>query len=131
MSKSPFGSPNFTQMADQLSHADAELIRLCEQHVRNRKAWENCPLDSDDNPWWPDYSATREAVLDAKPKTAEGVVAKALATVDEFDVGKGQPLFERDPAARWALGIVGDLIRVAPDNWEHAWQAATRIARGV
>lgn len=92
---------------------DAELIRLCAEHIANFHAYSNDPsdLEADKNPLWHAYERTRDAIADAKPKTIAGMLAKARAAkVEAF-----QPDGERRPegqAAIWAWDLVNDLIRI-------------------
>jgi len=94
------------------SHPDAEIIALCAQHNRNREAWSAHGDDDDDCPFWAEYERTRDAIAEAKPRTIEGMVAKARAAVEESLNPDGTEAPAGCPAADWAWDLVHDLIRL-------------------
>ena len=80
---------------------DAELIRLCAEHVANMDACNR--LDSPpDGPLWDACHRTFDAIATAKPRTMAGILAKARATKAEF-MGEDETC--------WSWHIVNDLLR--------------------
>jgi hypothetical protein len=95
---------------------DAELIRLCADHIANRHAYNTSgnDLEADDDPLWHAYVRTRDAIHDAEPATIAGVIAKARAakaeSVGAFPGSAENP--RGTPAADWAWDLVNDLLRL-------------------
>jgi len=100
--------------ADVLTNPDAELIRLCEEHVVNINAYNEDPsdLDAEDNPLWHAYERTRDAIGEAKPQTFKGMLAKARAAKAEALNLDGSEKPEHTQAAYWAWDLVNDLVRL-------------------
>ena len=101
--------------AQSSASADADLIRICAEHVDNMAAYNRdggkLPMDEPD-PLWDAYERTRDAISAAKPRTLEGMLAKARAAKAE-----ATPLHADDeenpagsPAERWAWDLVNDLL---------------------
>lgn len=99
---------------------DADLVRLCAEHVVNLRAYnsDRSDLDEDQNPLWRAYEATRDAIDAARPQSLVGMVAKAhAAKVEALEVdGAERPA--HCPAADWAWDLVGDLLRLHGDGGE-------------
>ena len=93
-------------------HPDAELIRLCAQHVVNMDAYNHDAgdLDAEDCPLWLAYASTRDAISNARPQTMDGFLAKARAAKAEARTPGGEENPENCPAARWAWDLVNDLL---------------------
>lgn len=91
---------------------DQELMGLCAQHIVNRKALLDCPLDPDNSPHWAPYASTHDAISAARPTTLAGLAAKAQAAKSEARIQAG----EEDPcngsALQWAWDLVNDLVRL-------------------
>ena len=79
---------------------DAELIRLCAEHIDNLAAFNASPLDSEDCPFWFAYLRTRDAISAAQPMMIEGMQAKARAALADGHGGSGD---------NWAWDLVNDL----------------------
>ena len=134
---------------------DAELIRICAEHVVNLDAYNRdgglTGID-DPDPRWDAYVRTRDAITDARPRTwaglqAIGRAARAEALVSRTD-GTESP--EGTPAEDWAWLLVktveggsiqppaavspdAELLRLG-DLLEAAWadeKAAYAAAEGV
>lgn len=91
---------------------DQELVSLCAQHIVNRQAVLDCPLDPDDSPSWLPYAVTHDAISNARPKTLAGLIAKARAAKGEASIGTGNEDPLNGSALEWAWDIVNDLIRL-------------------
>lgn len=109
------GAPN-VGTTNTLGGPDAELIRLCEEHVANLCAYCGSAFDGEfeNDPLWHAYERTRDAMHDAKPQTIEGMLAKARATKAEalgVDGKDREPPFHC-PADHWAWDLVNDLLRL-------------------
>ncbi|MDJ0391358.1 hypothetical protein QMO56_24940 [Roseomonas sp. E05] len=94
---------------------DAELIRLCAEHIANIEAYnvDVGDLDPEDDPLWHAYERTREAISEAQPRTIEGMLAKAQAAKAEARRPDGSEKPTDGPAAEWAWDLMHDLIRMA------------------
>lgn len=79
--------------------ADQAIVALCNQHLLNAKAFNSCPLDSDESPYWDAYANSLRAIGEAKPMTMAGLAAKAKLAKAESD-------------DEWAWDLVDDLIRL-------------------
>jgi hypothetical protein len=95
------------------SSPDAELIRICAEHIENMNAYNNdlSDTESDENPLWDAYERTRDAIDDAQPKTIAGMLAKARAAKAEALDPDGEERAD-GRAAAWSWDIVNDLIRL-------------------
>ena len=91
---------------------DADLIRICAEHVANRDAYnaDSSGREPEDNPLWQAYVRTFEAISDAKPRTLAGLAAKARATKEEATHPDGTEVPEDETV--WAFDLVKDLIRI-------------------
>lgn len=94
---------------------DAELIRLCEEHIRRHAAYNEHGgyLECEDDPLWHAYEATWRAVSDAEPQTLLGMVAKARAAKVEAQQPGDAELWHNTTAGTWAAHLVDDLLRLA------------------
>ena len=92
--------------------ADQDLVQLCGQHTANKSALDACPLDADESPHWPPYSATSEAISAARPNTFAELAAKARAAKREALTPSGQEDTRNGSALDWAWDLVNDLIRL-------------------
>jgi hypothetical protein len=93
---------------------DADLIRLCAEHIANFQA-SNAPasdLASKDDARWDAYDRTRDAISNAKPHTVVGVVAKAHAAKVEARQPDGTEEPNAGHGAEWAWDVVNDLLRL-------------------
>ena len=96
---------------------DAELIRLCAEHVANMRAYNRDggleDIDKPD-PLWDAYERTRDAITEAKPCTLAGMQAKARAAKAEALTSRtdGTESPEGTPAEAWAWQLVNDLLAV-------------------
>ena len=95
-------------------HPDAELIRICAEHIANRTAAnaDESNLEPEDNPLWRAYCRTWDAIEAAKPQTMGGVLAKARAAAEEGSVLDEDGLPSDPKAAAWAWHLVNDLLRL-------------------
>jgi hypothetical protein len=101
-----------------VTSADAELIALCDRHIANHHAYNNSDpkLNSDDNPLWPVYEATRDALDEAKPMTLAGLVAKARAAKVEAWSPTGHENYAGGRPREWSWDLVNDLLRIGCDS---------------
>jgi hypothetical protein len=93
---------------------DADLIRICAEHIANRDAFNASPIpaEPDNDPLWQAYCRTYDAIEAAKPQTIDGVLAKARATAAEGEI-LDETGFPTDPTAQaWAWEVVNDLLRL-------------------
>ena len=93
-------------------HPDAELIRICEGHSALIRAANNDPGDDYDGPVWEAFDRSRDAISAFRPKTIEGMVAKARAAKAEAQLPDGSEMENGGgfPAEGWAWNLVNDLI---------------------
>lgn len=104
------------------AHPDAELIRVCEQHVANLEAYLASDegdrlfedrLDAHSGPLCQAYHQTIDFISDAKPKTLAGILAKArVAKREAWGGPDGEESFGGTVAENWAPDIVNDLLRL-------------------
>ena len=66
-------------------------------------------MDAPD-PLWDAYKRTRDAIYDAKPRTLEGMLAKARAAKAEAMLLNGGEDPAGSPAEQWAWQLVNDLL---------------------
>ena len=94
--------------------SDAEIIRLCKQHIVNLHAYNASTedIEPEDDPLWAAYKQSYNAVKAARPQTIEGMIAVALAAKAEAVQRDGTESLEHGPAAEWAWGLVNDLVRL-------------------
>lgn len=93
-------------------HPDAELLRICAQHIVNLRAFNASTVDAeeDDDPLWTAYTRTRDAIGGAKPCTLDGMLAKARAAKAEARSPAGIDDPEGTPGEQWAWDLVNDLL---------------------
>ena len=93
---------------------DADLVRLCDQHILNLHAYNTATndLDPEDDPLWTAYERTRDAIDATQSQTLFGVLAKARAAKAEARNRDGTETPEGCPAAGWAWDIVNDLMQI-------------------
>jgi len=93
---------------------DAELIRICAQHIVNLRAYNTSGshLEAERDPLWRAYESTRDAITEAEPQTLGGMLAKARAAKAEAKMLDGSEMPEGCPAATWAWDLVSDLLRL-------------------
>jgi hypothetical protein len=103
---------SFISTGRQADTSEAELIRICAEHIVNRDAYNASPglMDFEVDPLWHAYRRTHDAISAAKPQTLAGLVAKARATKGEATNSDG--IEEPHDAADWAFDLVNDLIRL-------------------
>jgi hypothetical protein len=92
--------------------SDAELIRICDEHIANHQAYNaragEVPLEED--PRLTAYERTLYAICDSEPKTLAGIVAKARAAQVEAIDPEGYEVPEDEVPIIWA--IVKDILRL-------------------
>jgi hypothetical protein len=100
---------------DLQRHPDAELMRLCAQHIAN---WAACNDNQDDEGspeyvrLYDAYYRTHDAIDEARPQTVDGLLAKARAAKIEAVRCDGTEDPDGTSGARWAWQIMHDLIRL-------------------
>lgn len=96
-------------------HADAELIRLCAEHVANLAAYSHSDDRTDcDDPLWQTCLRTEAAINALPPKTLAGVVAKArVAKAEAIETSaEAAEVWEGTSGAVWARDVINDLLRL-------------------
>jgi hypothetical protein len=98
--------------------ADARLIALCAQHIRNYDAVKCGPDDDDPSvaQLWAAYNGTHKEICEAKPQTIAGVLAKARAALVEARVPDGRFVFGGSSGERWACDLTLDIVRLADEG---------------
>lgn len=92
---------------------DAEMIRLCAEHVANLHALNDPAAElADDDPRWTAYERTRDMIDAAAPQTLAGMVAKARAAKAEALNLDGTESPEGSPAESWAWDLLNDLLQI-------------------
>ena len=102
--------------AQPAAGVDADLIRLCAEHAVNIETYNRdgglLNLDLDQDPLWIAYERTRDAISAAKPRSLEGMLAKARAAKAEaasvYAEGREDPA--GTPAEAWAWDLLNDLL---------------------
>ena len=92
---------------------DADLVRICAEHVVNMEAYNRdggMLSAGEPDPLWTAYAQTREAISAAKPRTLQGMLAKARAAKAEARQPDGTHDPEGSPAEEWAWDLVNDLL---------------------
>ena len=93
---------------------DAELIRVCEEHLFNLITYNRTPNKSDDYencPLWAAYCRTYDFICAAEPQTMQGILAKAR-------IARLEGISDCDPDSfgftchAWAWDLLFDLLRV-------------------
>ena len=106
-------APMHLPPAEQEDATDTEsFMRLCAQHAANRQAVMDSPLDPEDSPNWPAYTATHDAISGARPRNLPELAAKARAAKAEAFIGHGKEDPTNGAALDWAWQLVNDLIRL-------------------
>ncbi len=94
-------------------HPDADLIRICAEHIVNLETYNRDggmgQIGAPD-PLWDAYERTRDAIGTAKPHTLEGMLAKARAAKVEARRPDGAEDPDCSPAEVWAWDLVNDLL---------------------
>ena len=90
----------------------AELIDLCKRPIANRDAVNACPLDSDEDPYWPAYEQTLSAIMHATPKTMAGALAIAkIILLEEGDqYANGSP---EETLGYWPFHSLKNIVSLA------------------
>lgn len=98
---------------------DAELIALCDEHIKNHRAFnlDGGHLENERDPLWASYERTYAPIDDAKPVTMAGVLAKARAAQNEA-VNPNNGGFDWDEGTylKWSSDVVDDLLRIAGEG---------------
>jgi hypothetical protein len=98
----------------QADASDAEVIRVCAEHIVNVAAYNSGDIaaEFENDPLWLAYRRTCDAICEAKPQTMAAVLAKARAAKADAAQMDGSEAPADGPAARWAWDLVNDLIRL-------------------
>ena len=92
---------------------DADIIRLCAEHIDNLRAYNDSDIDlPDGDPLQVAYERTLEALCDAEPQTMAGMVAKARAAKVEAIGQDGEEVEFYNMGHNWAMDLVNDLLRL-------------------
>ncbi len=96
---------------------DVDLIRLCEDRIANRVAFNADSRDTDVNPFWHAYHRIDEQIRKIEVTTLAGVIAKARVAQDEAK-GHGWKGSEEwdSPAMNLARDVVKDLLRLCGEG---------------
>lgn len=95
------------------SHPDVDLIAVCAGHAAKIQAYNQGDGDFaalDEDPLWTAYEASRDFISNAKPRTLEGVLAKARAAKAEAVGLDGSDHPGGSMGEIWAWDLVGDLL---------------------
>jgi hypothetical protein len=106
-------APMVASAALPTPHPDADLIRICAEHVVNIEVYNRdggMGAIDDPDPLYDAYARTRDAIDQIKPVTLEGMVAKARAAKAEAAQPDGTEDFECSPAGDWAWDLLNDLL---------------------
>jgi len=116
-----FGAPLVAiAAAPAAPHPDADLIRMCAEHIANHRAFNSVTsngsddMDDDDDPLWVAYETTHDAITTVRPQTIEGMVALARVAMAEGGpgaTGMDERLFH-SVEEKLAWGLVEDLLRL-------------------
>ncbi len=104
-------APATTQAAPM--NPDAELIRLCEQHLAARNAINASSADLDDPedaPLWAIYDETALLISNMRPVSLAGLQAKARILIAEATHPDGDLVPEDGIPAYWGWEIANDLL---------------------
>ena len=99
-------------------HPDAELIRVCAQHIHNVDAYNasdelDVLFDGGPTPLWSAYLNTRDFIDATEPLTIAGVLALAKAARHEATANlDGEEDWEGHPGEMWAPRIINALLRL-------------------
>jgi hypothetical protein len=93
---------------------DAELIRLCDQHSANVQAYNDGPdrYPDDPDPLGDILDASRDALLNTRAKTMDGVLAKARLATRQAEIDMLGDDWDSSDAGTWAQSAVKDLLRL-------------------
>ena len=91
---------------------DAELILACEQYIKWSRAYEDCDEDGD-GPIWDAFMHFDEVVGRLEPRTMNGLLALARATMRGAENPNGDEMWEEGAASEWAPRVVKGLLRLA------------------
>jgi hypothetical protein len=94
---------------------DAELIRVCQEHLTNLLTYNITPNKRDDSencPLWAAYCRTADFIAAAEPQTMAGVLAKARIATHEA-MSDGDPSEFSFTCHAWAWDLLWDLLRLA------------------
>ena len=93
---------------------DAELIAVCDTHRAKIDAYNGSPgmtLDeAEKHPLWLAYSASRDFINQAKPKTIDGIRAMARAAKAEVQGLEDDDSVAGTPAEFWSVEIIIALV---------------------
>ncbi len=107
-------------MSRRQASPDAELIRLCAEHIANVKAYNRSDdhTGCDDHPAWQACQRTEAAIAALPASTIAGVVAKArVAKAEAIEASAdGGELWDGGSAVGWARDVVNDLLRVTGED---------------
>jgi hypothetical protein len=93
--------------------ADAELIRLCDQHIVDMDTFnQHKGATRAHEKLGRAYDRSLDAISQAMPLTIAGIVAKARAAKHQATGPNGEEETGGSVAEQWALQIVDDLLRV-------------------
>ena len=96
--------------------SDAELIRICAEHIDNHAAFNaragEVPLEED--PRWHAYLRSLHAICDSEPKKLAGIIAKARAALVEAIDPEGNEVPDDEVPMIWS--IVKDIIRLGEEE---------------
>ena len=92
---------------------DAELIRVCAQHVINMDALNSVEGWNEGGPVWTDYDEIRDFITDAQPQTLAGVLAMARAARREATDLDGEERWSGSMGEAWAPEIINHMLRIA------------------
>jgi hypothetical protein len=103
-----------TPVSAEPVEVDAELIRICTEHVAVLKAINVLDRRREPEPeaLLSAYQRTRDAISHAVPCTMAGIVAKAAACKAEAIVVDGADEPQGSMAEPWAWDLVKDLLRL-------------------
>lgn len=112
IASAPFAAPALAASGD--SGPDADLIRLCAEHIANWHAYNtsDSDLEAEDDPLWHAYWRTHIAIDDARPQSIDGILAKARAAKTEAHRPDGTEERDGGQGAVWAWDLVNDLLRL-------------------
>ena len=91
---------------------DAELILACDQYIKWSRAYEACD-ENGDGPIWDAFMHFDEVVGRLEPRTMNGLLALARATMRGAENPNGDEMWEDGAASEWAPRVVKGLLRLA------------------
>lgn len=113
-----FGRPALVDEAftSHIPGPDADLIRLCDQHLGYMAAVKENPDEEEDGPAWRAYERNRDAISAAKPQTLAGMIAKARAAKLEATFWEQSENVHGTMGEPWAWDLVNSLLRLANEE---------------